>query len=298
MSLTAVAWVVVTLFAATTIGQYTRGSWPVWTGVLGWGGFAVFWLLTIPRFALDMHSVVESVGATLAVIACLWIAYRFQASRAVPLFRLTGAVTVAGVIYLTAATITPVRTTLIETVTTQTHTVLTLAGFDPRLHAAVDPTLVSTLSFQSGEDTYVTHLVFACTGIGAIAAFTGILAVIDATVRQRLAAISVIVPVIWTLNIARNVFIAAAFGHQWFQLFTPTILDVTGYTDPGMVSYIIADRLIAQPVSVLAIVGLCALSLHLLPPLRPMTTALLDSLITSPDRRQSQHHREEGHSGD
>lgn len=272
------AWVVVALFILTTIGHVATHRSRVVVGVLAWTSFAAFWLRLLPRFAVRMHSIVETIGAVVAVLACLFIAYRLRETGADSIFQLTEAVAIAGGVYLVAATIPPVRSFLIEAAAHHTHSVLVLTGFDPSLQATAGTDLVATLEFRTADHTYATHLVFACTGAGAMAAFTGLVSAVDAPRRRRVATIAVLVSAVWVLNLARNVFIAAAFGEQWFQLFVPTVLAITGYTDPGLVSYVIADRVIAQSVSVVAVVGLCALTVRLLPPIADAATALLDTL--------------------
>jgi archaeosortase A (PGF-CTERM-specific) len=63
------------------------------------------------------------------------------------------------------------------------------------------------------------------------------------------------------------VFIAVAFGNQWFQVFVAEISALVGYTDPGLVSYFIADRVIAQSMSVVALVAIAFLVVRIVPEL-------------------------------
>lgn len=298
MSPSSLAWVVVALFTLTTICHHVTNRYRVAVGVLAWGGFAAFWIRLLPRFAFGMHSVVETVGAVVTALASVLVATRLYTTRDDRLFQLTEALAVAGGVYLAAATIPVVRATLIETVASQTHTLLGFLGFDPILQPTDATGHMATLAFTGGTQTFTTHLVFACTGIGAMAAFTGVVTAVDASRRRRVATLTVLVALIWGLNLGRNVFIAAAFGDQWFQLFVPTILAITGYTDPGLVSYVIADRLIAQTVSVLAVIGLCAIAVHLLPSLKRAVTELVAVLTGDPDPGTGRDPPTEGVTGD
>jgi archaeosortase A (PGF-CTERM-specific) len=75
------------------------------------------------------------------------------------------------------------------------------------------------------------------------------------------------VAVIYALNIVRNVFIAVAFGDQWFQVLVDPIMALTGYTDPGLVSFFIADRVMSQSLSVVALVGITWFTVRMVPEL-------------------------------
>lgn len=250
------AWVPILGLLLATITHHHRPRPAVTVAVLAWSTFAGFMAYQIPAFAVGMHSPISTIGAMIAGGASLVLASRLATTRAAVLMTLTRAVAIGGTLYLIAATLHPVRTTLIETVAAQTHTLLALAGIDHALVVHPGQGLHSQLEFSTAGHTYATHLVFACTGAGALAGLAGVIAVIDRPLGTRITVLAAAGILVWVLNVIRNAFIAVAFGHQWFQLAVDPILTITGYRDPALVSYLVADRLIAQPVAVVVLTGI------------------------------------------
>lgn len=261
-----VAWVVIALFASGWFLEthrhrvariVTTGAWVVFSG---------FWLLLVPRFALVMRSPIETALSVLAIPACLSTAYLLWKGRD-SLFVLSRAVAIMGLVYLPFETVTILRRTLIEGVASQTHAVIGWLGYEVVLGAGPKYGYQSALIFSEGGHQYKTHIVLACTGIGSMSIFAGLVAALDAPLNRKLRAIGMAVAVIYGLNIARNVFIAVAFGDQWFQFLVGPIMAVTGYTDPGLVSFFIADRVMSQSLSVVALVGITWFTVRMVPEL-------------------------------
>jgi archaeosortase A (PGF-CTERM-specific) len=258
----AVGWFVIAAFlAAWALESQGRIGRAVGAGALG--AFGVFWLLLVPRFAFVMRSPIEGALAVLAVPACAYAGYLLWSGRD-SLFTLTRAVAVMGLIYLPFETIAILRETAVETVAGQTYAVITWLGYDVALTEGPNGYL-SGLEFTEGGHTYATHIVLACTGLGSMTIFAGLIAALEAPLVRKLQAAAAAVGVIYVLNIVRNVFIAVAFGDQWFQVFVAEISALVGYTDPGLVSYFIADRVIAQSMSVVALVAIAFLVARIVP---------------------------------
>lgn len=250
------AWGTVTVFTVALLANHRQQPLAITVARFGWVVFASFWATLVPVFLLEMRSPIEAIGAVIAALGCLMVPTRIGPRHGGPMFVLTRAVTVAASVYLIASTVTPVRVFLIETVAHQTHALLTITGVEQTLVAYPPTGLRSQLQFHTSGHTYSTYLVFACTGIGTMAALTGVVWVMDASIRRRLGATTVVIGLVWVSNLLRNAFIAVAFGHQWFQLGVPVLLSLTGYQDHALVSYFVADRLIAQPLSVIAVAGI------------------------------------------
>lgn len=232
-----------------------------------WVLFAVFWLALIPTFLLGMRSVVEGVLSILAVPLCLLAAHAvFRGRDDVAL--LSRAVGVMGVVYLSAVTVPVVRRVLVETVASQTATAMRALGFEftgPQRSGVngLDGEFVFT--DETGH-RYRNYVVVACTGIGAISIFAGIVAAVRAPLARKLRALAVVVGIVWLLNLARTTFIMLAFGRQWFQSsLTVDLAYFVGYTDPALASYFVADRVISQSLSLVAVVGIAAVLVRLLP---------------------------------
>ncbi|MBP1908159.1 archaeosortase A [Methanolobus bombayensis] len=63
---------------------------------------------------------------------------------------------------------------------------------------------------------YTVEIILACTAIESIALFIGLIASVNAPFKRLVAAFMVSVPVIYVLNIIRDVFVIIAYGYQWF----------------------------------------------------------------------------------
>ena len=262
----AIAWVIVGLLLAAWALERREAALSRVLAAAGWGGFAVFWLLLVPRFALVMRSPIETALSALAVPASLYAGYLIWQGRGT-LYTLSRAVAIMGLVYLPFTTLPALDRWAIEAVAGQTHWVITALGYDAAL--AVEPSqgYESALVFTTNGEQFVTHIVLACTGLGSISIFAGLIAAIDAPLGRKLKAMGLAVGVIYVLNIVRNVFIAVAFGKQWFQVLVEPVMAVTGYTQPGLVSFFIADRVLSQSLSVVALVAVTWLVVRTVPEL-------------------------------
>lgn len=276
----AIAWVVIAAFLVSWAMEDRSGKLSRRTATAAWIVFAAFWLLLVPRFALVMRSPIETVLSAAAVPASLYAAHLvWHDRRPDSLSVLSRAVAVMGLAYLPFETIPALRRPLVEAIAFQVHWVITQLGFQADLTTlsalenagstarAPEAAYRSALVFETGGHRYVTYIVLACTGIGSMSIFAGLVAALDAPLGRKLRAIGLAVSIIYVLNIARNVFIAVAFGYQWFQVFVDPVLLVTGYGDPGLVSFFIADRVLSQSLSVFALVGITWLVVRRVPEL-------------------------------
>ena len=96
----------------------------------------------------------------------------------------------------------------------------------------------------------------------------GLIAAVRAPMRRKLRAVAVSIPVIYALNLVRNVFIGLSFGNmkmQWFPELTASVFAFSLAQDPARVSYYWADRIIAQSASVVALVVITWLVVRELP---------------------------------
>jgi archaeosortase A (PGF-CTERM-specific) len=170
-------------------------------------------------------------------------------------------VALTGLVYQPAVAIPFVRQGLIEIVTDQTAWLLTLLGRTPEVVSGlyVDGLRIAekTYPYEStfvfrGTDRPITYTIaMACTGIGSMAVFLGLIGAVSAPWRRKARALAVSLPVIFALNLVRNV-----FGEQLFHIFPGIIMSLFGLAEPLLVSYIVADRIIAQGLSVVALVAI------------------------------------------
>ena len=240
----------------------------------GWALFALFWLLLFPHFAFVHKSYVEGVLAAAAVPACLYAGYLLWTGRDT-LFLLSRATAIMGLIYLPFETIPAVdvagvripapREVLIEVVAAQTGLLMSLLGSNPDLIAGPQG-YMNTYEFVASDGQILQFsVVLACTGLGSIAIFAGLIAAVRAPLGRKLRALGVAVPIIYGLNLVRTTFIGIAFGEQLLQIYPDLVLSMFGGSDPYRVSWYVSDRIISQVLAVVALVGVTYLVVRELP---------------------------------
>ncbi|WP_135364054.1 archaeosortase A [Halosimplex halophilum] len=289
------AWLVLAAFLVTVVLEAAdRREHARLAGVAAWALFGVFWFTLIYHFAVVQRSVIEGLGTLVAVPASLYVGYLLWSGRD-SLFVLSRAILLMGVVFFPFESIPVLRQFLVETVTDQTAVLISLIGSDPALVTgyetivdgqrvvAYDGYIVgekhhlyeNTFVFADGESPIFYTIVIACTGIGSMAIFAGLIAAVEAPLTRKLRALAVSLPVIYALNLGRNVMIAVGFGEQRFHLFPELVMSVFGLSDPRQVSYIVIDRIVAQSLSVVALVGITYLVVRELPEVLTVVEDLL-----------------------
>jgi archaeosortase A (PGF-CTERM-specific) len=272
-------WLAVALFvggALLEVADRERAR-PVVVGA--WVVFGVFWLALIPYFVVEQRSVIEGLGSVVAVPLSLYVGYVLARGRD-SLFVLSRAVAIMGLVYLPVVAVEAIRRPLIEMVTVHTEILMNAVGFHPEvvggltIESRSGETLriaqktypyESTFAFYNGDVPITYNIAIACTGIGSIAIFVGLIGAVSAPARRKLRAFAVSIPIIYALNLVRNVFIGVTFGNQMTHVFPDAVMMLFALEDPVMVSYIVSDRIIAQSVSVVALVVLTWLVVRELP---------------------------------
>jgi archaeosortase A (PGF-CTERM-specific) len=281
------AWVVVALFLSGAAAEQRSRAAARKLLVAAWLVFAAFWALQVPHFAFVQKSFIETVGTFVAIPASVYVAVLLWGGRD-SLFVLSRAVAVMGLVFMPFQAVPVLRGWLVETVTAQTAFLMSLLGFEPTVlswsevaarmgetfgwsaaheqsYAAQHPDYRNTFFFAEGGQPIVYTILIACTGVGSIAIFAGLIAAVSAPPRRKLAALAVATPVIYGLNLARNVFIGLTFGNQWAHVAPGPVMGLFGTSDPRMVSFFVADRIVAQSLSVVALVAVTYLVVRLLP---------------------------------
>jgi len=272
----ALAWAVVILFLGGTLLRRRDDDLARPVVVLAWAVFAVFWAALVPHFAFVQKSFVEGILSLAAVPAALYVGWLLYGGRD-SLFALSKAVAVMGLVYLPFETIPALtvagvalpapRRFLISVVTGQTQWAMETLGYTPALIEG-DQGYLNTFRFVTdGGHVILFSIILACTGLGSISIFVGLIAAVEAPLRRKLRALAVAVPVIYVLNIARTTFIGLMFGEQYMQWFVDEVLFLFGSTDPYMVSFYLSDRVISQLLAVVALVGVTYLVVRELPEL-------------------------------
>ncbi|WP_255150263.1 archaeosortase A [Halorarius halobius] len=278
---TLLAWLTVAAFVAgVLVERYDERLGRTLTAG-AWGLFAVFWAVLIPHFAFEQQSIIEGVLSAAAVPASAYVGYLLYRGRDT-LMILSRGVAVMGLVYLPATTISWISEPLIETVTRQIEWTVGMLGYSPEVVTRDGVRNVFLYHNEAGVPVRSSEILLACTGLGSMAIFVGLIAAVRAPLDRKMRALAVSLPVIWVLNIVRNVFITLAYGHQWFQVFPDAVMTLFGESQPELVSFLVADRIIAQSLSVVALVIILALVVRELPELKVVVEDVL-YLVTGED---------------
>jgi len=244
--------------------------------VSAWVGFGLFWLNLFPAFAFEHQSYVEGLLSLVGFPACLYVAKHLYGGRDT-LFVLSRAVAVMGLIYLPFETIPAItvagttlpapRQFLIEFVTTLTGGIISLFGYSPALIESSEGYMATYQWILDDGHRYNVSIVLACTGLGSIAIFGGLIAAVRAPLRRKLRGLAVAVSIIFVLNVLRTAFISIAAGNQLMHWFPEVVLFMFGETNPYRVSFLISDRIISQLLAVVALIGVTYLVARQLPEL-------------------------------
>ena len=243
---------------------------------VGWVFFGTFWLARLPIY-LQTNSGIKIVLSVLALPLSAYVGYQIVANERDTLLTLSQAVAAMGLVYLPFGLIGPLNTALIEHTASQTNRILTLLGVNAELIQREGVHNLFVVTNPATGEEYRTYIILACTGIGSMAIFAGLISAIDAPLRRKTMAFAVSVPVIYALNLVRNVFIATAYGYQWFPYSEQLIVDVTGKYE-GYASFFWADKVISQGLSVVVLVAILFAVIRFLPELTELLDEVLDLL--------------------
>ncbi len=244
---TNVLWVGLALLAASALsGRRALAG-------VGWILFGVHWLKQPARYlAIGDHF---NVGLTLAVALFSFyigwlILVRGCSSRSCTWAG--SAVAIGGFAYFPFAELAPFREGLIGGTAELTLQLLNFFG----VPAAAGGGSVITLYGHSVE------IVLACTAIESMALFAGVVLSVQAPPKRKAAALLASVPVIYGLNLFRNIFVVVAYGEEWF----------------GDESFYLAHNVIAKAGSAVALFAIAYVVLTLLPELLDMIDELASDI--------------------
>ncbi|WEL17508.1 Exosortase [Halorhabdus sp. SVX81] len=282
------AWVVLAIFLAGVILERYDETWAQRVYAGAWIVLAGYWLAYVHYFVFAEKSITEGIGVVIGIPLSLYVAYLIANGRR-RLFVISRAVAFAWLFFLPLSSLPFVRQPLIETVTVHTDFVLGLLGDNyflgdwyPYLPAGLDlpggyelptqndlpgkhfPYRNTFLYAPDGHSiTYTIRL--ACTGIGSMSIFVGLIAAVRGSLRRKAKAIGVAIGVIYVLNIVRNVFIAHTLGNQRLHIVPDIVMSLFSTNDPYMVSYYVGDRILAQFGSVFALIAITWLVVQWVP---------------------------------
>ena len=260
-------WLSILAFLAGAVLEVTdRRSLAVPVAAGGWVLFGVFWLSMFPYFFLEFGSPLEGVLSLAALPLSLYAAYLLLTGRD-QLLILSRAIACMGLLYLPVMTIEPVRAWLIETVAVQSAWGMDLLGYSIPIETGPNgyESRFDFSAYTEPGDTYSTYIVLACTGIGSISIFGGLIASVRAPLRRKLLGFAVATGVIYMLNIGRNVFVGIAAPMNWFDTPTTEWIAVAVAGEGTRTSFFVSHHLISQSLSVVALVAITLLVVRVVP---------------------------------
>jgi archaeosortase A (PGF-CTERM-specific) len=267
-----VLWLAVGLMIASSVIPRTLRVRKL-VGGIGWAAFSIHWGYQ-PLHYLEILDYANVLLTIVVTLFCVFVAViMFHEYREGPLSILnnrkilhskfsvqdrtdflditsmiTSACALGALVYFPFANLTSLNTWIIGGVTSQI--VWVLQYFD--IPAYLIAWNMITLNGHTVE------IILACTAIESIALFMGLIGSVRAPLRRLATAFIVSVPVIYVLNLIRDIFVVVAYGEQWF----------------GADSFIIAHNYIAKAGSGIALFAISYAVLRILPELLGMIDGL------------------------
>lgn len=229
----------------------------------GWIFFSVHWGFQWQHYA-ELGDYVNVFITIAAALICVFIGYVLITkdgrllkdingiSTTSSIFMATTAAAIGGISYFAFSEIQTMNTWIISTVTDQTIWLGSLFGV---MITRLDWNLISV-------NGYKVEIILACTAIESIALFIGIISSVNAPIKRQASAFLISVPVIYGLNLIRNIFIVNAYGMTWFG-------------DPEM-SFYIAHTVIAKIGSLIALFVIAYAVLKILPEIIDMIDGVMN----------------------
>lgn len=221
-------------------------------GFSAWLLFGLSWLLKIPHY-LEISDYYNTAIMILAFLLFAFIGLTILKTRNQEVFvSATSVAFVSSLIYFSFA-LTELKQLLISHTADVTVSTAKLLGFQFNRY---------DWNILEYHGKYV-EIILACTGIESMALFAGITLSTRADVRRRVYAFLSSVPVIYVLNILRNIFITAAFGDQWF----------------GPESFYIAHHVISKILATIALILISLSVFRFLPEFADLIFNLKDEMV-------------------
>lgn len=226
--------------------------------VFGWFMTSIMLFVYANYTWFEEQSIAQAILSIISGIVAFYVLYLIIINKT-SVRQTTIFITISSGLLLLFYTISIVQVTLIQHVAGGTSLFVDLMGYNITLEPSDNGMYIVFL-----ENNLRTEIVMACTGIGSIALFAGFISSIDTiSIQMKLILMSISSSVIYLLNIIRNVFIAGAYGGQWFHIYPEYIGLIFGRSDEW-VSFYIADRIISQVGAILVMIFFTLLIIRLL----------------------------------
>ena len=223
-------------------------------GALGWIVFSFEWIIRLPHY-LQISDYFNSVVVFLAFVLFLILGLVILTDRGENIqtfLDITAFSALASLLYFPFAIDNNLGLWLISITADLTTKVANLIGFGVYKYAD---------NILALNNHYV-EIILACTGIESMALFAGATLGIRAEPKRKVLAFLVSVPVIYVLNLLRNIFVMASFGYSWF----------------GENSFYIAHHIISKVLATIALILISLAVFKILPELADLIFNLKEIL--------------------
>ncbi|NLA39531.1 MAG: archaeosortase A [Methanomicrobiales archaeon] len=224
----------------------------------GWVSIVGYLFIELPYY-LSINNIMYPVFALLSV-PFLYITIKYLLYDDPRVMQLSAVAAVAFLIYAPFGYIPALGDWLIAAVADQTSVVLTAIGYPVNFNGW---NMVERNGFR-------TEIILACTGIQSIAIMLGVAWGVRSTFRQKIIGFLLVFPTIYILNIARNVFVIAAYAEQWFPYF-PAIASNGEF---GYESFFWAHNVMAELGALIFLIALAYALFVILPELGALAESL------------------------
>ncbi len=222
-------------------------------GCLAWISFAIASVIRIPYF-LELNDYYNTVVFSLAFVFFSIMSYSILRRNSKTFVEVTTFSVLSCLAYFPFEFIEILKTYIVNATARLTAILGNLMGFPMRFEGAI----------VYIDDCRI-EIILACTAIESIALFTGATLGVNADLNKRIKAFLVSVPVIYVLNLFRNVFVIVSTAYAWF----------------GVDSFYVAHHVLAKVFSTIALVFIALAVFKLLPELYELIHALKDEIVMS-----------------
>ena len=239
-----------------------------YAAILGWAAMVLFLIAEIPYY-LAQNNILYPTLAVLA-IPFLYITARRLLAGDRSILALSRGAAVAFLLYAPFAYIPPLGNWLIGVVTAQVVFLVNAASGGATF---LDWNLI-------GRNGFKIEIILACTGIQSMAIMLGVAGAIPTTARQKTLAFLLVVPVIYILNLLRNVFVILAYTGQWF----PYLPEIASNGEWGYESFFWAHNVLAEGGALIALVAIAYGLFVIIPDLGRWAGELYDTYLEEVSR--------------
>lgn len=201
-----------------------------WFAIIGWTALLGILFVHLPQY-FEENNIIYPLIAFLALPA-LWITIKKLYHENSVVFCMTRAASIGFLIFAPFAYIEPLGNWLIGMNILILQYLFGIFGFTYTLAEW-------NLFFHN---IYSVRIILGCTGIQAMALMLGLAWSVPSTLGQKALTLAVIVPVIFVMNLVRNLFVIIAYFEQWF----PYLPEIASNGEIGYESYFWSHNIISE----------------------------------------------------